>query len=947
MTQATLCHRSALLMRAAIVLTATSILAAPAGPTPQVPDGGGAPGAFPNSSVTGVNVRARGSTVFNGSVDVPGLEGQGPIPWSVNRYNRGDLALRLAPGDPAAALGNLNQGFIEFGDSSPGVAASQAWRPTPAMGIVLASARKNGPVDWGDGEGAFFPTIALSPSSSGPGYNMLDGSFGNGNLDVNTGRAGTHGSSPEANFDFSVAWFPYDQGWLGGEAGSPAADGAAAWTNPAHHAAGLSAGVVKWLEYPEGFGSYGGLAEVRLPGVNTLEDGMLFAVSADGGSDVNIVGVHPTDDGGAWRVAIREDSALDAAELAGAGQSEFQFVYVPFNAQRLVGGHIVGSSGASRKSAGTFTVNRTGTGTYELTVPGKTGADGMLVLQVADREAGTTPDLSSRAFISHEYSGGKFVIQTRKTATDTEAPLADASFYFAWVDFANPLAMPEGPRLRSLGPVAANNAEELVLREASVAASTHDPEVLVVSIDINNTGGYTDPLTGQAASAAMVGQFHDARSLAPVGERFLILASPVGRLERTDVAYNPVTRQYVVASNARAYNAAGKHVVLMALVNPSSAATRVAKVFAHHADTEENYDDIGLAVSSANGNFLLIAERAVTGEGESTVGALYSGAGVLLTPPATRVDPLQNVGDEDDPDAAYLPRADKFFYVSNTDNSNGSTGTLSNRIVGSVIDPVPGPGGSLVVRVEQPLGDGLPAGPEGHPFSIENPFNGQVITAYDAGNNTSAGDLSYVNIGTAPAFTFTEAGPEVPYLRGPAGTPFRHQHPQLEVDPASGTFLLGMNAVSSDIGLPNAYAFWVLGPDGRPLPGQLPAPYLLADSPGGLSNSANYHALTYSPLSGSYVVAYNSTPGVTYVAALQVTSSHLAPAEQPSLMAELKGADVLLSWPGSATGYVLQTAPTLGAPWVPAGVTPTLVNGRFEATVAAANGQAKYRLAKP
>lgn len=928
----------------AVALTVGTLLAAPAGPTPQIPDGGAAPGPFPNTSVTAVNVQARGSTTFNSSVDVPGLAGQGPIPWSVNRYNRGDIAVRLSPGNPTAALENLGQGFIEFGDSTAGVAASQAWRPSPEFGVILATARRNGPIDWSDGEGPFFPTIAISGSSSGPGYNLKDGSWGPGNLDINTGRAGTHASSPEANFDFSVAWFPYDQGWLGGDVAAPTAEGASAWSNPQAHAAGLTPGLVKWLQVPADSGSYGGLAELRLPGVNALEDGLLFTVSSDGSSDVNIVGVNPLADGQAWTVTIREDSATDAETLAVPGQSRFQFVYIPFAAERLIGGHIVGSTGAKRKAAGDFTVTRTGTGVYELTVPGKSNTDGTLLLQVADAEADTAQGLASRAFLSYEFANGKFIIQSRKTSSDTEAPLTDASFYVAWVDFAQPLALPAAPRLRSVGPVAMNPGE-LVLREAGVAASTHEAEVLVVSIDVNNTGGYVDPLTQQTATAAMVGQFHDARTLAPIGSTFLILANPAGQLTRTDVEYNPVTRQYVVASNARTYNAAGKDVVLLALVNPSASDTRVAKVFAHHADTDEAYDDIGLAVSTKNGNFLLVAERKATGEGESTVAALYSGTGALLTPPATRVDPLQTVGDEDDPDAAYLPQRDAFFYVSNTDNSNGSTGTLSNRVVGSLIDTVPGPGNTLVVRTEQPLGNG--SGSEGHPFSLENPFNGQLVTAYDAGNGTTSGDLSFYDLGTAPSFAFSEAAAEVAYLSGPSGDPFKHQHPQLAADPASGTLLLTMNATGSTVGIPESLAILVLGPDGHPLTGQLDVPALLADSPGGLGTSANYHALTYSPVSGHYIAAYNSTPGVTYLAALRVTSSHLAPATPPQLLIQRNGSDVRLSWPTSATGFVLEIRSALGAAWTPANLVASVVDGNNVVTAPASATQALYRLRKP
>jgi hypothetical protein len=933
------------LLRAVILFIANSILAAPAGPIPQVPEGGAAPGVFPNTSVTGVNVVARGSTTFNGSVDVVGLEGQGPIPWSVNRFNRGDFALRLSPANPTTALSILGQGFREFGDSTPGVAASHAWRPIPAQGIVMASARRNGPIDWNDGEGAFYPTIAISPASSGPGYNMLDGSFGGGNLDINTGRAGTHGSGPEANFEFGAAWFPYDQGWIGGEAAGPTAEGGASWSGPLNHSAGLSAGIVKWIDYPASSGAFGGLATVTLPGVNVLEDGMLFAISSDGGSDVNILGVDPLDDGSAWRVTIREDSAIDAETLVGAGQSRFEFVYIPFNAQRLIGGHVVGSTGAKRKAAGEFTVTRTATGTYELSIPGKNASNGTLLLQVADREAGTTEPLASRAFASSQFANGKFTIQTRRTVSDSEAELVDASFYAVWVDFEQPLAMPDGPRMRAMGPVALST-DETVLRETVVAASTHVGEALVVSVDTNNAGGYTDPLSGQPATAAMIGQFVDAKTLAPIGERFVILGSSVGGITKADVTYNPVSKQYVAVASARSYNVNTKHVPMLALVNPSAAATRVAKVWVHDPETPENYDDVAVAAGASNGNFMLVAERAAAGEGETTIGALYSQTGELLTPVATRVDPLQTLGDEDDPDVIYLPRRDKYFYVSNTDNSNGSTGTLSNRIVGSVLETAPGQGGSLVVRTEQPLGDGLPARAEGHPASIENPFNGQLITAYDAGNDTSAGDLSYFNLGVAPSYVFTSAGAEVPYLNGEPGVPFRHQHPQFEADPVSGTIVLTMNARASAVGLPDALAYWVLGPDGRPLPGQLPAPWLLADAPGGISNSANFHGVAYSPVAQSFVMAYSAGAGVVHVAGLQVTSSHLAPAERPMLRVTRSGSGITLGWPVSATGYVLESGSTLGV-WSAAGLTPSVVNGENVVTTDAGSGDRYFRLVKP
>ncbi len=938
-----------------LALAAGVLHGAPAGPAPTVPEGGALPGAFPNTSVTGVNVVAKGSTTFNGSVEVTGLDGNGPIRWSVNRYNRGDFALRLSPGDPVAALGNLNQGFVEFGDSSASVPASQAWRPSRNIGVVIPTARQNGPVDWGDGEGPFFPTVGVSWASSGPSYSMNDGSFGSGDLDINTGRAGTHASSPEANFAFSTAWFPFDQGWLGGDVGAPIVgdpngvipDGTGQWSSPEAHATGLTAGLVRWPGFPEGSGIFGGRAELTLPGVNALEDGMIFASSSDGGSDVNVVGVAPKDDGSGWWVTIREDAATDAETLVPEGQSEFQFVYVPFDSERLVGGHIVGSSGAKRKAVGDFAVVRTGTGAYELTIPGKTGADGMLLLQVADLEPGTSVPLASRAFLSYEYTGGKFVIQSRKTTGDTTADLADANFYVAWVDFANPLAPPAGPRLRDQAPVVVN-AEGVASRDAGLGIHSTEPEVLVVTIDTANGIGATDPLTQQFATAAVVGRFYDPRTLAPTSEPFAILGNSAGAFSKVDVEFNPVSRQYVVVANARASSPTGNHVPRMALVNPLSVAgtgSPVVRTLAFMPETTSNFDDLAVAVSTANGNILLGAEYSVSGEGEATVGVLFDKDATLLTPEFTRLDRLQSVGDEDDPDVVYLPGRDVFLYVSNTDNSNGSDGVLSNRIVGSVVATVPGPDGKLQTTVEQVLSDGTPV-PEGHPASFLNPFNGELLTAYDGGNGTAIGDLSYFNIGAAPTYAFTSIRPEIPYLAGSAGNPFNHQHPQFAADPVSGVIALGHQAFGSTVGLPNAYVFLLLGPDGSPLPSQLGTAWFLADSGAPIGTGPNDHVLGYSPAAGRFLVAYNNGT-TTSLASFQVTSSHLAPVAPPSLVLSLAGSTVVLSWPATATSAVLETKSVFGGAWSPVNGTVVEQGGQKTVTLPLGAGPSYFRLKQP
>lgn len=952
----TSCVRTAVVLLAAFGV-AVAAEAAPAGPVPQVPAGGGPPGAFPNTTVSAVNVNARGSTTFNGNVEINSFEGAGPIPWTVTKYNRGDIAMRLAPANPANANANtLNKGFIDFTSADDAsLAENQSWRPHAQLGVVIPTPIRNGPINWNDGEGPFYPTVGISASSSGRGYSMTDGVFGTGNLDVNLGRAGTHASSPEANFPFSVTWFPFDQGWIGGNAGNPTSEGRSTWAGTGEHAGGLAAGLVKWIEFPAGTATYGGLAELRLPGVNAATNGMIFATSSHGGSDVNIVGVAPTNDAATgssyWIVTVREDSALGAEELAVAGQSQFEFVYVPFNSKNLVGGHVDGSSGAKLHSAGTFNIARTGTGTYEFSVPGKTGTNGTLLLQVADFEPGTSVPMASRAFLSYEYNSasGKFVIQSRRVTSDTVSDLVDASFYVVWVDFASPLAPPSGPLMRVVDATRVSDPAEIAPKEGNLAVNTDEPEVLVTTIDQFNGKGFVDPISGGLAQQALIGYFHNARTLQQTRGPFFIMGNAGGPITRHDVTYNPVSRQYIVVGNARTFDGATDW-LMIARVNPNSVAGTnnepLVNVFAFDGLTNNtSWDDVSVAAAK-NGNFLVVAERKVTGEGEGAYGVLFSTNGTPLTPTPTRLDTLVGTGDEDDPDVAYFPQKDVFFYLSNTDLAGSP---YTNRIVGKVIQTTAANNQLQVSGPEQLLADN--SGPaQGHPASIENPFNGEIITAFDTGGNDQpTGQLSYYTLGAGPTYPISKARPQVPYLAGNGANPFRHQHPQLAVDPNSGVFMVGFQARSSSVGLPNGYVFRLLDRNGQPLGSQFGEPYYLADAPGSINTDPNVHNVEYSPQSRSFIVAYTANDPAdpsngnrtTYVASVAVTSSDL---ELPRLQVALSGSNVVLRWPKSATGFTLETNSNLGGgAWTPSPI-PPVDDGDFLRVTWPATNSAFFRL---
>jgi hypothetical protein len=420
------------------------------GPSPIVPEGGLPPGPFPNQSVTAVlwGMDASNVTQWDG-VDqdevILTIKGEGPVRWSNTRWNEGDHAPRLSPSDPEAAQANL--GFLpsDFTAAFAGYQWQQdqalnggwpanagAWRPNRELGVLLGSVAVNGQ-EWNDGTPLFYGTLQITTGSSGHGYSMLTGEFGTGDYDANPGKAGP---LSEANFDHAMVWFPWDQGWTGGVvAGPQAADPMTIWQSPNSHSPDLPAAAAEVVTWDAG------LATVRLPGVNSQSDGMLFTVCVDDSSDANITAADPLADGSGWIVAVREDSATDATLLADDNQLEFAFVYIPYTAARLIGGHVRGSDGSLMNEAGQFSVTRLASGRYQINIPGKTGDDGVLLLGTAGRLA-SNQSLASRAFLSYEFDGASnFIVESRYTDAAGTYPLEDTDFYVAWIDFVNPLAL--------------------------------------------------------------------------------------------------------------------------------------------------------------------------------------------------------------------------------------------------------------------------------------------------------------------------------------------------------------------------------------------------------------------------------------------------------------------------------------------------------------------------
>jgi hypothetical protein len=437
-----------------------SIAAAPAISDPNGQSMGLTPGVYP-TTVTAANVNDApiAGSVLNGSGSnnlLVSFPASGPIKWTESRHNEGDVSFNIGPGNPNDS--SYYPPTTNFDNYSP-IAGSPAfanttigWRLNQQTGAALASVRTNG-VNHGDtfsgSDVGVIHGVAnfAQTGAQGWGFRMNDGEFqngGNGSTDLIMGIAGFDAGQGEASVNTAVAYFPYEQGWKGAWLNG-GDDGAASF---ASGTPGLDASAVTWT---------GGVATVTLPGVNSATDGMLFVSPSHDGNLTNIAAGLPT--GGGWKVAVREDEDFDPTSILDSSQNQFQFLYVPYIATGLIGGQVQGSNGSMIHLANDnrFDITRTAAGQYAVSVYAQDGVtklnenNGMLIMSVAGALP-TDSTLPDRTFLSYQYDSGtgNFVIQSREDLGfgpsenqfgDTLA-LRDSNFYFAWVDFANPLSPP-------------------------------------------------------------------------------------------------------------------------------------------------------------------------------------------------------------------------------------------------------------------------------------------------------------------------------------------------------------------------------------------------------------------------------------------------------------------------------------------------------------------------
>jgi hypothetical protein len=340
--------------------------------------------------------------------------------------------IATGPTDPSA---NTVDSVTVPQSSSPGMGAGQINRGdyqvtidggnvTYTRGIMLASIAQHQRSDFMYPDG-----VHARRASVEVGRNP----FGDGNLSLSIMEAGgaPAASLNEVNFNTSVAWFEFASGFRGAHVNGGTG------TLPV----GGFNGVAQSMVTRTGVGRY----TVDLD-VNSQTDGMLFTV---GNTNNNlVVQTGPAANGSNWDVRIQANSAnfsangTDTVSTPAGGPADWSFLYLPYQTPGLIGGYFDGFTNTNLQSVGNFTMTRTATGQYQLTIPGQSPTTGMLILTVAyEATSGVTaPDDN---ILTYEAgAGGTFTINSYDLPDLGVGPtygLQDTKFVWAFIDFDDPI----------------------------------------------------------------------------------------------------------------------------------------------------------------------------------------------------------------------------------------------------------------------------------------------------------------------------------------------------------------------------------------------------------------------------------------------------------------------------------------------------------------------------
>jgi hypothetical protein len=233
------------------------------------------------------------------------------------------------------------------------------------------------------------------------------------------------GAGTESNFPAALAYFRFSEGWIAGHIS----------LNGAKLAGNLDRVTVTHDSVAASF-------DLAIDGVDAASDGLLFVVDANNQNSSNYATMMI--EGGGWEVRVWDQGA----DFPASGNADFSFVYVPYNAPNLIGGHI-NDDATPLTSVGSFTVSpRATAGEYLLQIPDGQGGfydntDGVLMLSVS--KPATRDDLPFAPddnFLVYEYSAADngFIVVSHDLPNASDQT---TQWNFAFLRYDAPVTVPE------------------------------------------------------------------------------------------------------------------------------------------------------------------------------------------------------------------------------------------------------------------------------------------------------------------------------------------------------------------------------------------------------------------------------------------------------------------------------------------------------------------------
>ncbi|HLA83419.1 MAG TPA: metallophosphoesterase [Thermoguttaceae bacterium] len=316
------------------------------------------------------------------NIDVPVTTTDAGSVWTVAQSGPSTVAVTSPP--------NMGDILLSFG----GVAAT---RP---QGVLLATVRQN------LRENRYYGNVEVSH------MNYFGGADDPNSLQLCTG---TVNLPYEFNVNVAAGFFPFGDGWVGGHvdaSGDLLEHNGVNIANISH----------------TGIGRY----RVAIDGVDSRDDGMLFAVSASNG--YNYISTAARASGTGWDVAIRDVQATDPSVTK---DGKWSFIYVDYDIIDLTGGRIA-ADGTMIDGAGQYSVSHEGAGVYRIAISGYTPTDGALFLTVDSPETVNGTVIPADNVISYEADNNSFLVNTRDR-NGSLAVLEDTGFAFLFLPFDNHL----------------------------------------------------------------------------------------------------------------------------------------------------------------------------------------------------------------------------------------------------------------------------------------------------------------------------------------------------------------------------------------------------------------------------------------------------------------------------------------------------------------------------